>query len=822
MGNDPAPEHPGGQPAQAAADEALCRALIENTSEGILRVDAQGRLVFANARLAAMTGYGHDELLSMHISALHPAEDQGLVLVSFGQRRAGIPGKSEYRILRKDGAIVWILLSSSPQFDAGGAFLGVIGIASDISERKRREEINAHERRLLRQISGNYPLAAVAEDLCRALEELSRRPLHCAVMFVGADGRSLECIAAPSLPAHFREDRVATLLEGSGTACAQAVRSGMPAIVADTAAPDMPPLMSEMRRNFGFGAVWSYPIVSDDEVLGTLALFPLQAGAPDEEDERLIGFALQVARLALAHERNVKALRNSEQRFRDFADQAADWFWEQDAEFRFTLVINNPDHRSDAPADIPKEVIGKHRWELGYLDVPPDYWEKHRRLLEAGGAFSDLRFKRRMEDGALRHIEISGRPVFDAQGRVSGYRGAGRDITAQEQTLLDLGRAKEDYRRLFESNPNPMWIFDPETLRFVEVNQAACEHYGYSREEFQAMRITDIRPPEDLPRLQAYLTQAKERALKDAGIWRHRRKDGTEILVRVTRSDIRYRERDARIIMVQDVTEQVRTEERIRELNATLEARVKARTAALEAANRELDAFNYSVSHDLRAPLRSIDGFSKVLLEDYDARLDEEGRDYLARIRAAAQRMGGLIDAMYQLSKLSRSLMQIREVDLSDMARTVLAELREHNPGREVEADIAGKLVAEGDAGLLNIVLVNLLGNAWKYTGRTAKARIEFGARSNGDGLPVFYVKDNGAGFDMQFQDKLFKLFQRLHRDEEFAGHGVGLATVQRIVRRHGGRIWADAEKGRGATFCFTLWENPVLRREAEEETLQD
>ena len=231
---------------------------------------------------------------------------------------------------------------------------------------------------------------------------------------------------------------------------------------------------------------------------------------------------------------------------------------------------------------------------------------------------------------------------------------------------------------------------------------------------------------------------------------------------------------------------------------------LQRRSEELAAANRELEAFAYSVSHDLRAPLRAIDGFSQALLEDYGGRLDETGRDYLRRVRAAAQRMAALIDDLLELSRVSRSQLQPEVVDLSRMAREIMAALQERQPERRVAIVIQPGLKARGDPGLLRTAMENLLGNAWKYTGRTAEARIEVGSESTQTGT-VFHVRDNGAGFDMRYAAKLFSAFQRLHHPSEFEGTGVGLATVQRIIHRHGGRIWAQSSPGQGATFLFTL-----------------
>jgi len=258
-------------------------------------------------------------------------------------------------------------------------------------------------------------------------------------------------------------------------------------------------------------------------------------------------------------------------------------------------------------------------------------------------------------------------------------------------------------------------------------------------------------------------------------------------------------------------SERTHAEAEVRALNEDLEGRVTQRTAALTAANQELETFAYSVSHDLRAPLRAIDGFSQILLDDYEAKLDEEGKDALQRVRNATQRMGLLIDDMLKLSRSTRAELAVGPVDLSLLAEGITARLRQSDPAREVEVRIAPGIVALGDTGLLDSVLENLLSNAWKFTGKTAGARIEFGAAAAGGEL-VCHVRDNGAGFDMAYAGYLFAPFQRLHRPTEYAGNGVGLATAKRIIARHGGRIWADAALHRGATFYFALPQSSIKR----------
>ncbi len=230
---------------------------------------------------------------------------------------------------------------------------------------------------------------------------------------------------------------------------------------------------------------------------------------------------------------------------------------------------------------------------------------------------------------------------------------------------------------------------------------------------------------------------------------------------------------------------------------------------ALEAANKELEAFSYSVSHDLRAPLRAIDGFSQALIEDYFDRLDKQGRYYLERVRAGTQRMAELIDDMLQLSRLTRTEMHFETVDITMLAESVIADLRRAEPQRQVKVCIQPLMSVKGDPDLLRIALVNLLANAWKFTGRQAAARIELGNRDNDDNdCRVFFVHDNGVGFDMAYVNKLFGAFQRLHSTSEFPGTGVGLAIVQRIINRHGGQIWAEGVVNEGATFYFSLPHN--------------
>jgi PAS domain S-box-containing protein len=389
-----------------------------------------------------------------------------------------------------------------------------------------------------------------------------------------------------------------------------------------------------------------------------------------------------------------------------------------------------------------------------------------------------------------------------------------RELHARVATQLEMARLRREalereseqrFRMLVEAIKDyAICMLDAEG-RIVSWNAAAEAIHGYREDEILGRPFSLFHPPQEegwTPD-KALLRAAAEGRLEDEG-WRVR-KDGSRFWANTVLTPI-HDEAGRRwgfAKITRDLTERKRAEEEIARLNADLERRVRERTGELEAANAEMEAFSYSVSHDLRAPLRAIDGFSQALTEDCAPQLGPAA-DYLRRIRAATRKMAELIDGLLDLSRVSRAEMRSQTVDLSAMARQSAESLQRSAPERRVKWVIADGLTTRGDPRLLRAIVDNLLGNAWKFTGGKGAARIEFGVTDHSDG-PAYFVADDGAGFDMAYADKLFRPFQRLHSEREFEGTGIGLATVKRVIHRHGGRIWAEAGAGRGATFFFTL-----------------
>ncbi|MCC6657605.1 MAG: PAS domain S-box protein [Rhodocyclaceae bacterium] len=396
---------------------------------------------------------------------------------------------------------------------------------------------------------------------------------------------------------------------------------------------------------------------------------------------------------------------------------------------------------------------------------------------------------------------IVSRIVGSYQARLEDVKRLGTELN---ERMSALAASEASFHGLFNTVYEAIYILDRDG-RFLAVNDGAVRMYGYPREILVGRTPEFVSAPgrNDLAAVAAMMQRAFAGEPQRFEFW-GRRADGEAFPKEVRLVRGTWFGQDVLIATADDITGQVQAREEIRHLNAGLEKRVQERTSELTAANRELESFAYSISHDLRSPLRAIDGFSHLLAEDYEGKLDEQGRDYLGRVRKAVQRMGTLIDDILELSRVTRQEMRREPVDLGRLAAELNEEIARAWPDRHPALSLTGHCLVEGDPQLLRLMLQNLLENAWKYSARHPAPEIEFGCETL-DGRQVCYVRDNGVGFDMAHAGRLFTPFQRLHKPEEFQGNGIGLATVSRIVRRHGGRIWAESSPGAGATFRFTL-----------------
>jgi PAS domain S-box-containing protein len=365
-------------------------------------------------------------------------------------------------------------------------------------------------------------------------------------------------------------------------------------------------------------------------------------------------------------------------------------------------------------------------------------------------------------------------------------------------------KAEEKLDRLLGSMPDALVIVNADG-KILSSNAQTSRLFGYTERELQGESMALLVPERVRQSQRQYYAgffaqrggRIAETTLELWGLC----KDGRELPIEISTKPLVAAKGLLVTSAIRDITERKQVEKQISELNKEL----KDRAVELESANKELEAFSYSVSHDLCSPLQNIVSFSQILVEEYANRLDADGRDYVQRLRASCQHMEEIIDALLALSRMARHELVLDRVDLSTLAKAVAAELKQKDPDRLVDLVIAEGLTVEGDARLLRVVLENLIGNAWKFTAKRPRARIEFGALPQSNGARTYFVRDDGAGFDMARAGHLFAPFKRLHDQSEFRGTGIGLATVQRVIQRHRGKIWAEGTVDHGATFCFTL-----------------
>ncbi len=749
--------HTGDATFQSQGETAseLFRVVVEASPNGILMVDGQGFITLVNGQTEKLFGYERSELLGQPIEMLIPKRFSGahpghrLSFFKHPSARAMGVGRDLYG-LRKDGSEVPIEIGLNPIETGEGAF--VLASVIDITERKRAEQ---------------------------QFKQLIERAPNGMVM-VNQNGRIT--LVNAQIEKSFGYDRsellgqpIEVLVPKRFHAHHSAYRDGF--IVSPTARP-----MGAGRDLYGLRKDGSeFPV--------EIGLNPLET----EQGTMVLGTIVDITERKQAEEE----MRRSQEQLAGVIGSAMDAIITIDEEQHIVLFNSAAERMFLYPAE---DALGKsldqfipERFRSGHKNHIESFGKTHvtRRGMGALGALFGLR-----ADGEEFPIEASISQI-DSDGQ-KFFTVILRDITERKQAEESL---KEQARIL---DLAPVLIRDL-SGRIIFWNAGSEQMYGWKAEE-ALVQTTESLLKTEYPRP---LEEIKARLFAH-GHWEgelvHTRRDGERLVIAshwVLHRDEQGKPK-AILEVNNDVTERKQAEREIRRLNEELEQRVADRTAQLQAANKELEAFSYSVSHDLRAPLRHINGFSQALLEDYADKLDAEGRNYLREVRNASQEMAQLIDDVLQLARVTRSEMRREQVNLSELARSVVADLKKRNGRTDVSVTIKEGLATQGDKRLLRIVLTNLLGNAWKFTSKRDKAEITFGSEQR-NGELSYFVRDNGAGFDMAYANKLFGVFQRLHTAGEFEGTGIGLATVQRIIYRHGGNVWAEGAVNQGAAFYFTL-----------------
>ena len=740
------------------ASETRFRSLIEKSLDLIAIIDADGAYRYVNPAHEAAYGSRVDDLVGTNaFETLHPDDARELAARLAEAIRSGeTMATVEYRIRHKDGSWHFIEGIALNLLD-DPVVAGLLVTGRDITERRLADQ-------------------RVADALNYSQTMLDASPVGIIAYTASGDVVSTNAAAARLIGATIDQVKAQNFRRLKSWR-----ESGLLA-AAEKALATGQEQQIETHLTSTFGKpVWL-----------AMRLVPFQFAG----ETRLLTLSMDVGDRKLAE----KELRRNEERLRVGVRVADIAVFNQDRELRYTWMYNPQlGYTTD-------RVLGKTDAELLPARDAGRIMALKRRVLETNkGAREEVHVTK---DGRVLVYDLALEPLRDATGAVVGLTGASFDITDRKHAEEALAKTAQYLATAQSIAHVGSWewnietgelLWSDETRRIFGLQPGQVDpRYG---------RALQFAHPHDRERYEATLQRAVESGGTFSVEIRIVRADATEGTVIVAGGVFGAEDGQPRtfIGVVQDISERKRAEDEIRALNEALERRVSERTEELAIINEELEAFSYSVSHDLRAPLRQIEGFSRILLEDYAAQVGAEVKQYLHRIQAGTQRMGQLIEDLLNLSRVTLEQMVRQVVHLSDLAQAIVADLRRSAPNRPVELVIAPGLVAEGDPHLLRVALDNLLGNAWKYTSKHGAARIEFGVIER-EGEVVYFVRDDGAGFDMTRAAKLFGAFQRFHSTSEFEGTGVGLAIVQRIIRRHGGRIWAEAEVDKGATFYFTLW----------------
>ena len=708
------------------------------------------------------------------------------------------------------GVLVSVLLLSS----------SLLRLNSEMATRQRGTRVLAWEKGALELIGSTASLHEVLDRFLLGLEELLPGAL-CSVQFL--EENHLRLAAAPSLPESFKH-AVDGLVPGAAAgSCGTAAHFDRQVIVPDITSDPLWVDHRELALRHGLRAAWSTPIHGGDgQILGIFCVYYREPRRPGSAELDLITRVVHVSRIAVerkrAEEEILKLNAGLEQRVErrtaelQVANATLGDFkaaLDRHAIVAITDTQGTITYANDKFCQISRypreELVGQNHRIVNSGHHPKAFMRDLWQTIGSGQVWKG-EIKNRAKDGSFYWVDSTIVPFFDPAGKPSQFITIRSDITERKRAEESLRESEERVRLATEAACIGVWERDPKSnmLRwdarmFAIYGMPAAPGGLVSYQDWQARVL-----PADLAGQEARLQRTITSCGQDQREFRIRRaSDGVIRVIQAAERVIAGADgAAARVVGVNlDITERKQAEEEITGLNADLQRHA----AELTSSNQELEAFSYSVSHDLRAPLRAVDGFSRMVLADYAPKLDDEGRRMLGVIRAEAQRMGRLIDDLLAFSRLGRQSIEAADIEMQALARSVSDELVALEPGRSVRLDLRPLPPARGTEAMIRQVWVNLVGNALKFTKGCELAEIEIGAWDGGSSGQVYYVKDNGIGFDMCYVDKLFGVFQRLHSQQEFPGTGVGLALVQRIVKRHGGRAWAEGQCDQGATFYFTL-----------------
>jgi PAS domain S-box-containing protein len=734
-------------------------AIIESSDNAIYSKTIDGALITSwNEGAERLFGYKAAEMIGQSGVSIIPQ-----AFLAEENEFRGRVGKGEHirshetvRIA-KGGRPIAVSMTVSPIRDSAGRIIEESAIVSDITERRRAEESRSR-------------LAAIIESSDDAI--ISKK-LDGTITSWNAGAEKL-----------------------FGYQVAEMIGQPITRIIPPELQADEKEILDRLKNGGRIRSYETVRIAKDGRRVNTsLTISPIFDG-----EGKIIG-ASKICRDISERKRDEVALRESEKRFSEmFNSSPVATSLSTVREGRYLDVNDAWAKMYERPRD---DVVGRTVFDLNIwvdLDRRAALFAK----LQERGIVRDFEMELRSKSGRVVQISWSGTKVVI--GGESCLLGSALDITERKLAEEMLRASEAKFRTLVENIPQKILMKD-RNCRWISISKNLARDFGFRPEDVVGKTDSQLFTPELAAKYHAddvrimetgHVEELEEKYLAE----------GKETWVNTIKTPVRNA--NGEIVGVLgifwDITERKQAQEALRTLNAELEQRVRDRTTALEASNKELEAFSYSVSHDLRAPLRAMDGFSMALLDDNAGKLDETAQGYLRRIRAGSQRMATLIDDLLNLSRVTRAKLLRESVDLTAMAEEIGGEFQKSQPERQVALIVAPGLAVYADRSTLRVVLNNLLGNAWKFTGRCAQARIEVGAQER-DGQRIFFVRDNGAGFDMAYVDKLFGAFQRLHSTQEFEGTGIGLALVQRIINRHGGRAWAEGAVGRGATVYFTLEE---------------